>query len=318
MNYNLAERSGLKGAGCVIEAIQGCAALLDSADVFCGHGTDNTWDEAVQLVLFALGLPADSPATVGEQAIARADLERIERLLRRRVEERIPLPYLTGEAWFAGLRFACDRRALVPRSPLAELVLGGFQPWYAGDKPMSILDLCCGGGAIGIAAAVHFSQARVVLSDIDADALSLAGVNIRQHGVDDRVQCVEGNLFDGLSGKRFDIILCNPPYVDAGDLEDMPMEYRQEPPIGLGAGDDGLDLARQILEAAEAHLNPDGLLLLEVGNSWVALEAAFPQVTFTWVELESGGHGVLAMQAHELREAAPLLAYTVPRCSQER
>ncbi len=315
MNHNPPEQSELAGVERVIEAIHACADILDSAGVFCGHGTDNIWDEAVQLVLFALGLPADSPATVGEQAIARADLERIEGLLRRRVEERTPLPYLTGEAWFAGLRFVCDRRALVPRSPLAELVLSGFQPWYAGGKPMSILDLCCGGGAIGIAAAVHFPQARVVLSDIDADALSLAGVNVRQHGVDDRVRCVAGNLFEGLSGERFDIILCNPPYVDARDLEEMPPEYRQEPPIGLGAGDDGLDLARQILDGAAAHLNPHGLLLLEVGNSWVSLEAAFPQVAFTWVELESGGHGVLSMQAHELRESAPLLAYTTPRSS---
>lgn len=313
MNHNLPEQWELAGVERVIEAVHACADILDSAGVFCGHGTDNIWDEAVQLVLFALDLPADSPATVGQQAIARGDIERIESLLRRRVKGRIPLPYLTGEAWFAGLRFACDRRALVPRSPLAELVLGGFQPWYAGGKPTSILDLCCGGGAIGIAAAIHFPQARVVLSDIDADALSLAVVNVRQHGVGDRVRCVEGSLFAGLANERFDIILCNPPYVDAGDLEGMPPEYQHEPPIGLGAGDDGLDLARQILDAAAAHLNPDGLLLLEVGNSWVALEAAFPQVAFTWVELESGGHGVLAMQAQELRESAPLLAYTTPR-----
>lgn len=294
----------------MIEAIHACASTLDSAGVFCGHGTDNTWDESVQLVLYALGLPPDSPASVGEQAISPADRRRIGGLLQRRIEERIPLPYLTGEAWYAGLRFTCDQRALVPRSPIAELVLAGFQPWYAGSEPTSILDLCCGGGAIGIASAVYLPQARVVLSDIDAEALALAAENARQHGVADRVQCVQGNLFAGLSGQRFDIILCNPPYVDADDLAAMPPEYRQEPPIGLGAGDDGLDLARQILDAASAHLNPDGLLLLEVGNSWLALEAAFPQVAFTWVELESGGHGVLAMRAQELRESAPLLAYT--------
>lgn len=313
MNHDLQQRFELDGAVRVIDAIRNCAGALDSARVFCGHGTDNTWDESVQLVLYALGLPPDSPASVGEQALAPADRERIGGLLQRRVEERIPLPYLTGEAWFAGLRFTCDHRALVPRSPIAELVLAGFQPWYAGSEPTSILDLCCGGGAIGIASAVCFPQARVVLSDIDADALALAAENVRQHGVADRVQCVQGNLFAGLSGERFDIILCNPPYVDADDLAAMPPEYRQEPPIGLGAGDDGLDLARKILDAAAAHLNPDGLLLLEVGNSWPALEAAFPQVAFTWVELESGGHGVLAMQAQELRESAPLLAYTGPR-----
>lgn len=310
MNNNLLNQSELTGASCVLEAIHACANSLEHAGVFCGHGTDNTWDEAVQLVLFSLGLPADSPASVGERPVDAADLKRIGCLLLRRIEQRIPLPYLTGEAWFAGLPFSCDCRALVPRSPLGELVLSGFQPWYAGDGPRVVLDLCCGGGAIGIATAVHLPQSRVVLSDIDADALSLALENVRRHRVGDRVRCVEGNLFAGLAAEQFDIILCNPPYVDAEDLENMPAEYRQEPPIGLGSGDDGLNLARQILDAAARHLKPDGLLLLELGNSWAALEAAFPRVAFTWVELESGGHGVLAMQAQELRESASLLAYT--------
>lgn len=313
MDHKLQEQLELAAAVRVIDAIHACASTLDSAGVFCGHGTDNTWDESVQLVLHTLSLPPDSPASVGEQVIARADREHIGRLLQRRIQERIPLPYLTGEAWFAGLRFHCDQRALVPRSPLAELVIAGFQPWYAGSEPTSILDLCCGGGAIGIASAVCFPRARVVLSDIDADALALAAENVRRHEVGDRVQCVQGDLFAGLSGERFDIILCNPPYVDANDLGAMPLEYRREPPMGLGAGDDGLDLARKVLQSAAAHLNPEGLLLLEVGNSWVALEAAFPQVAFTWVELELGGHGVLAIQAQELRESSPLLAYTGPR-----
>lgn len=296
----------------VLAAVQACAHALEAAEVFCGHGTDNAWDEAVQLVLFAAGLPADAPASAGEHPLSQADTGRIAALLERRITERLPLPYITGEAWFAGLRFACDGRALVPRSPLAELVLSEFRPWFAGGGtgPVSILDLCCGGGAIGIAAAVHLPGTRVVLSDVDADALALAATNVAQHGVGGRVRTVQGNLFDGLAGERFDIILCNPPYVDAADLASMPAEFGHEPPIGLGAGPDGLDLARRILGAAAAHLNPDGLLLLEVGNSWTALEAAFPRVAFTWVELESGGHGVLAMQAAELRESARYLAYT--------
>jgi len=313
MTDELQERFELEEAASVIEAIRACAGALDSAGVFCGHGTDNTWDESVQLVLYTLGLPPDSPASVGEQTIAPDARVRIGRLLQRRIDERVPLPYLTGEAWFAGLRFQCDQRALVPRSPIAELIIGGFQPWYADGEPTSILDLCCGGGAIGIASAVCFPQARVVLSDIDAQALTLAAENVCEHGVSGRVECVRGNLFAGLLRERFDIILCNPPYVDDDDLAAMPPEYYREPPIGLGAGNDGLDLARQILANAAAHLNPDGLLLLEVGNSWVALEAEFPQVAFTWVELESGGHGVLAMQARELRESASLLAYTGTR-----
>lgn len=314
MNRHSPQYPQLAWATDVLAAIQVCSRALEDAEVFCGHGTDNAWDEAVQLVLFVAGLPADAPARAGEHLLSEAETGRIARLLARRITERLPLPYLTGEAWFAGLRFVCDRRALVPRSPLAELVLSEFRPWFAGagNGRVSVLDLCCGGGAIGIAAAVHLPGARVVLSDVDADALALAASNVAQHGVGDRVRAVQGDLFDGLAGERFDIILCNPPYVDAADLASMPAEFGHEPPTGLGAGPDGLDLARRILDAAAAHLNPDGLLLLEVGNSWTALEAAFPRVAFTWVELESGGHGVLAMQAAELRESARYLAYTTP------
>ncbi|MEQ8516677.1 MAG: 50S ribosomal protein L3 N(5)-glutamine methyltransferase [Chromatocurvus sp.] len=310
MSQHLPQRPDLAPAASVIEAIQACARVLETGDVFFGHGTDNAWDEAVQLVLFAVGQPPDAPSDVGERPLVAADRERIESLLQRRVHQRIPLPYLTGEAWFAGLRFACDGRALVPRSPLAELVLGDFRPWYAGTGPVSILDLCCGGGAIGIAAAVQLPRARVVLSDVDGGALALASTNVLQHGVGDRVRTVQGDLFCSLADERFDIILCNPPYVDASDLGSMPAEYAHEPPIGLGAGSDGLDLARRVLNEAADHLNPEGLLLLEVGNSWTALEVAFPRVAFTWVELEAGGHGVLAMQASELRESAASLAYT--------
>lgn len=310
MQYDLSQSIKRMGATRVIEAIRACCDVLEAGEVFCGHGTDNAWDEAVQLVLFAVGLPPDAPAGVAEQSLADVDIERVDSLLRRRVGERIPLPYVTGEAWFAGLRFACDHRALVPRSPLAELVTAGFCPWYAGSEPLSILDLCCGGGAIGIAAAVYSPRASVVLSDVDADALALASENTGRHGVSDRVSLVQGDLFAGLATDRFDIILCNPPYVDADDLAGMPAEYGHEPPLGLGAGSDGLDLARRILAQAMNHLNPDGVLLLELGNSWEALEAAFPRVPFTWVELENGGHGVLAMQADELREYAAALAYT--------
>ncbi|MFN2287743.1 MAG: 50S ribosomal protein L3 N(5)-glutamine methyltransferase [Chromatocurvus sp.] len=294
----------------MIEAIRACCDVLEAGEAFCGHGTDNVWDEAVQVVLFALGLPPDAPASVGAQALAEVDIERIDAILRRRVGERMPLPYLTGEAWFAGLRFACDHRALVPRSPLAELVTAGFCPWYAGNEPLSILDLCCGGGAIGIAAAVYSPRASVVLSDVDADALALAAENRDRHDVSERVRLVQGDLFAGLATHRFDIILCNPPYVDADDLASMPPEYGHEPPLGLGAGRDGLDLARRVLAQAVDHMNPEGVLLLELGNSWEALEAAFPRVPFTWVELENGGHGILAMQTAELRESAAALAYT--------
>lgn len=284
----------------LIEAIEQCAAALDAAGVHFGHGTDNAWDEAVQLVLAVAGQPPDAGAEVAGQALDAAQSARVQALLYRRIAEREPLPYLLGEAWFAGLRFLCDRRALVPRSPLAELIRDAFRPWYGGAAPQTLLDLCCGGGSIGIAAAVHLPGLQVTLADIDADALALAGENIALHGVGASTRALKSDLFAALPAQRFDLILCNPPYVDAGDLATMPGEFRAEPLHALAAGADGLDFARRILVEAPAHLQPDGLLLLELGNSWEALERAFPQVPFTWVALADGGHGVLAMQAEEL------------------
>lgn len=292
----------------VLDAIELCANALEQAAVCFGHGTDNAWDEAVLLVLSRLGVRADTAdADVAQHAVTQAQWQRISRLLRQRILSRQPLPYLLGEAWFARLRFICDARALVPRSPLAELVLNHYQPWYAGPPPRRLLDLCCGGGSIGIAAAVYGPELEVTLADLDAAALALANENVALHGVGARVRCVQSDLFAALDEQQFDIILCNPPYVDARDLASMPEEYHAEPELALGAGEDGLDLARRILAEARDHLLPHGLLLLEVGNSWSALERAFPRVPFTWVELSAGGHGVLVMQAAELDACAQYL-----------
>lgn len=288
-------------------AVARCATRLDDAGVAFGHGTDNPWDEAVQLVLGVLGLE-DGPDVAG-RLLAAADWDAIAALLERRIGERCPLPYLLGEAHLAGLRFRCDPRALVPRSPLAELIERDYIPWYAGPPPRRLLDLCCGGGCLGIAAAVHESGLAVVLADLDNDALALAAENVALHGVGERVSLRRSDGFDGLAGERFDIILCNPPYVDGADLSSMPAEFRHEPAAGLGAGDDGLDLVRRLLPAAAEHLQEHGLLLLEVGNSWPALEARYPRFPFTWVELERGGHGVAAITARELRDHAGTLKY---------
>jgi len=287
-------------------AVARCATRLDEAGVAFGHGTDNPWDEAVQLVLGVLGLE-EGPEAAG-RPLAAADWDAIAAVLDRRIGERCPLPYLLGEAHFAGLRFRCDPRALVPRSPLAELIEGGYQPWYAGPPAQRLLDLCCGGGCLGIAAAVHASGLTVVLADLDSDVLALAAENVARHGVAERVSLRRSDGFEGLAGERFDIILCNPPYVDSEDLAGMPAEFRHEPAAGLGAGEDGLDLVQRLLPAAAGHLEDHGLLLLEVGNSWPALEARYPRFPFTWVELERGGHGVAAITAQELRNHAGALA----------
>ena len=284
------------------EALDQVATALESADLYYGHGTDNPWDEAVQLVLAVAGLPADSDNSALPHPVTREQAVRMAGLLRRRIEQRVPLPYLTGKAFFAGLSLRCDQRAIIPRSPLAELVQAGFQPWYAGPEPERILDLCCGGGCIGLACAWHLPGTRVDLLDLDPEALALAAENIVDLGLDTRVRALQSDLFAAAAGERYDIIVSNPPYVDADDLAAMPAEYRHEPALALGSGVDGLDLTRRLLAEAEDYLQPWGLLVVEVGNSQEALESAYPDVPFTWLEFEHGGHGVFALSARELRE----------------
>jgi ribosomal protein L3 glutamine methyltransferase len=289
------------------EAIRFCFDVLAVSDACYGHGTDNPWDEAVQLVLSVLDLPQDA----GEGELARplnsTDRDEIAYLLRRRIDEHIPLPYLLGRAWFAGLAFKCDQRAIIPRSPLAQLILDDYSPWYSGPKPGRILDLCCGGGCIGLAAAHYNPDVRVDLADIDDDALALAAENRALLGLQERVTLYRSDLFDSLGPERYDVILSNPPYVDAEDLAAMPAEYRHEPALALGSGADGLDLTRRILAVARSYLVEHGLLVVEVGNSWKALEDAYPSVPFTWLELAEGGHGVFAMTASELQDYAESL-----------
>jgi ribosomal protein L3 glutamine methyltransferase len=283
------------------EALHYCSEALAQSDAYYGHGTDNPWDEAVQLVLAAAGLPAHSDSSVLSLPLDQRARQRLKQLLQQRIEEHVPAAYLLGRAWFAGLEFRCDRRAIIPRSPIAELILRGFQPWYSGPPPARILDLCCGGGCIGLAAAHYLPQARVDLVDIDTDALSLARENAAELGLASRVEIICSDLFAAVSGRRYDLILSNPPYVDAGDLAAMPTEYHHEPALALGSGDDGLELTRRILAQARNHMQDTGLLVVEVGNSWPALEEAYPRVPFTWLEFEQGGHGVFALTAGELQ-----------------
>jgi ribosomal protein L3 glutamine methyltransferase len=292
----------------VRSALEQVYSALDSADLFYGHGTDNAWDESVLLVLSACELPFDAAEEQLDTPMAPDAWDRALAWLRQRVEQRTPLPYLLGRAWFAGLELRCDRRALIPRSPLAELIQNDYRPWWPGEAPQRFLDLCAGGGSIGIAAAVYQPAAEVLLADIDPEALALARENIALYDLGSRVQTRESDLFEGLAGERFDIILCNPPYVDAGDLASMPAEYHSEPPRGLGSGEDGLDLARQILAGAAAHLTPGGLLFLELGNSWLALDELLSALPLTWLEFSEGGHGVLVAGVSDLAEIQRCLA----------
>lgn len=279
-------------------------SAFNAAELAFGHGTDNAWDEARWLVLGALQLPFDAPEWVLDARLGAGERQRLRSLLARRIGERVPTAYLLGEAWFAGLRFLVTPAVLVPRSPMAELLAEGCEPWLAGRSPRRILDLCCGSGCIGIAAAMRWPDAEVVLVDVSPPALEVAGRNIALHRVGDRVRALESDLFARLGTQRFDLVLCNPPYVDADDMQALPAEYRHEPRLGLEAGSDGLDLVRRILAGVAAHLDAEGVLILEVGNSAQALQDAFPQLPFLWPDLVHGGHGVALLRAAEF-EAPP-------------
>tara|TARA_R100001440_G_scaffold47446_4_gene67298 strand:- start:72280 stop:73182 length:903 start_codon:yes stop_codon:yes gene_type:complete len=271
------------------------------SEIYYGHGTDNVWDEAVQLVMRSLALPLENNAIFLDARLTRDEKALLIDRIQRRVESREPVAYLLGEAWFMGLPFNVDTRVLVPRSPIGELIQSGLQPWLGDIEVNRILDLCTGSGCIGIAAATVFEEADVDLSDISEDALEVAQSNIVMHGLEDRVSAIQSDLFAGLEG-QYDLILSNPPYVDAEDMAALPDEFRHEPELGLAAGGDGLDIAHRILEKAADMLTPDGLLVVEVGNSWVALQEAYPELPFIWLDFEQGGEGVFLLSRQDLLE----------------
>lgn len=275
------------------------ATRFAAAELHFGHGTDNAWDDAVALLRGALGLPHDKLEFVLGARLTRKERRRIQDLIDMRIGLRVPVPYLTNEAYFAGRPYRVTRDVLIPRSPIAELIETGFEPWIS-RPPTTILDLCAGSGCIGIAIAHQFPEATVVLSDVDPRALDVARENVRRHRVEAQVEVVESDLFDALGGREFDLIVTNPPYVDAGDLADMPAEFRHEPRHALAAGADGLDVVRRIIAEVRRFLNSDGTLVGEVGASAPALLDAFPALPFEWPLLHRGGDGVFVLQAASL------------------
>lgn len=282
------------------------ASRFNAAGLFFGHGTDNAIDEAGSLVLHALHLPPDLPALYRDCRLTEPERAAVAELLERRIRERKPAAYLTNRAWFAGLEFHINEDVLVPRSPLAELVEAGFDPWVDPEQVARVLDLCTGSGCIGIAVAVHLPEAQVDLVDISPAALAVAARNAALHGLDDRVRVLESDLFSVLGGEHYDVIVSNPPYVSAQELAALPQEYHREPRLGLAGGEHGLDLVLRILRDAPEHLMPGGILVVEVGSSAPSLEARFPDLPFLWLEFERGGEGVFLMNREQLLEFQPL------------
>lgn len=281
---------------------------FNAAGLFYGHGTDNAWDEAVQLILPSLHLPPYISDEIRTARLTRSERQWLADLVARRIDERIPAPYLTNKAWFCGLEFYVDERVIVPRSPIGELIGQRFTPWLQ-HEPTRIMDLCTGSGCIAIALAQAFPEAEVDAIDISTDALDVTSINIDMYGVEQQVIPMQSDLMNHLpAGDQYDLIVSNPPYVDAEDMFDLPDEFRHEPELALAAGDDGLILAKRILATAGDFLKENGVLVVEVGNSYVHLQQQFPDVPFTWVEFEHGGHGVFVLTKAQLDACADQFA----------
>ena len=278
--------------------------FLHHSNLYFGHGTDNALDESIYLVCYAAGIPLNFDDDTIAQPVDESTLDQIIDLMQRRVKEHKPAPYLVNEAWFFGMPFYVDERVLVPRSPIAELIQDQFQPWIEADKVERILDLCTGSGCIAIACAMAFPDAKVDGSDISSDALDVAAVNVERYQLQQRMRLIQSDLFSQIED-RYDIIVSNPPYVDAQDMDSMPDEFHHEPALGLAAGEQGLDMVIPMLRDAPAHLSDHGIVVIEVGNSAEALQNRFPEVPFMWLDFEHGGEGVFLLDAAQLKQFHP-------------
>lgn len=274
---------------------------LHESEVFFGHGTDNADTETQVLLAHVLHLDLAQLERFRNAVMTVSEREQFVQLLQQRIEARKPAAYLIGEAWFAGLPFKVDERVLIPRSPIAELIENEFQPWLT-QPPRHILDLCTGSACIAIACAYAFPEAEVDALDISTDALAVAEENIAAHQLEHRVFPIVSDLYSAVSEQRYDLIVTNPPYVDAEDMAELPAEFHHEPELGLAAGEDGLDLVRTILREAPQHLTEHGILICEVGNSMVHMMELYPDVPFTWLSFERGGDGVFLLTRQELLE----------------
>ncbi len=274
-------------------------SALNGADVYFGHGAADGWEEGLLMLSAVTSLSFQELNECRNCRLTTDEKLQLVALVNRRIRDKIPAAYLVHKAWFADLPFYVDERVLVPRSPIAELIQQHFAPWIS-EEPARILDLCTGSGCIAIACAYAFADAEVDAVDISTDALEVARMNIEEHGLSERVTAIESDGLDALTGNVYDLIVTNPPYVDAEDMSDLPDEYHHEPELGLAAGHDGLDLVRRILRDAPEHLSGDGILVCEVGNSMVHMMEEWPDVPFIWLDFENGGTGVFVINREQL------------------
>jgi ribosomal protein L3 glutamine methyltransferase len=287
----------------VADLIRHGAAAFERAGLAYGHGTDNAIDEAAALVFHALHLDhAQAEAAYATRPDA-GGIARVLALFDERIERRVPAAYLMGRMWFAGLEFAVDPRVIVPRSPFAELIQAGFTPWLEPQRVRRILDIGTGSGCIAIACAVAFPNAQVDAVDVSPQALEVARRNVARYGLDDRVHLHLGDVYQPLGAVRYDLIVANPPYVSDAEMQALPAEYLHEPDLALRAGADGLDVVRRILTGLPEHLEPHGAVFVEVGDSELRMQQAFPDLPLTWLEFERGGGGVFLLTGAESRSA---------------
>jgi len=274
---------------------------LNAAEVALGHGSDNAWDESVYLVLHALHLPLDTLEPFLDARVLTEERSRVLDLIDRRVTERVPAAYLTNEAWLRGHRFYVDKRVIVPRSPIAELLDEGLSPWVQDAQAVdNVLDMCTGSGCLAILSAMAFPYAHVDAVDVSPDALDVARRNVDDYGLADRLELHQSNLFDNLPERQYDVIVCNPPYVNSGSMDVLPQEYRHEPHLALAGGTDGMDLVRRILEAAPRFLTQDGVLVLEIGHERDFFEAAFPELSPVWLDTAEASDQLLLLTREQL------------------
>lgn len=292
--------SNMAGLTTMRDFIRWGATRFLGASLFYGHGMDNAFDEAKFLVFQSLNMPPDLDDAWLTCAVSDDEAKRIAILFEDRISTRKPAAYLVGKTWFAGMNFIVNEHVLVPRSPFAELIARGFDGWVNLDACHNLLDMCTGSGCIGIAALQALPNAQVDLVDISPAAIAIAKQNIALHAVEDRVVAIESDLFSRLVGKQYDLIISNPPYVDATEIAAMPREFSHEPMLGLASGHDGLDLIRKLLAQAAAHLTEHGVLMVEVGASAIALMEAYPELPFFWFDFEQGGMGIFAINKSEL------------------